>query len=267
MSTEIIPNSEFRIPHSQSSEFRVPNSVFSDDIRYAPVMSAVVSGQNDYFMQSGASVRVRDKKNGYFRFVINSAEDIEKLTEGLDDILHRIIAIDAGYEAVWRELFPEAVYKQFRLTVVTRQKLRPHKGRSLPNDMRIVTMDKSWDEFVIKLCEDEEFTADMLRSQLRNNLSLGLLWRGERAGFISTHLNGELGPLWISPIFRGRGLGTTLMREYLKIYFEKNPIVFGLSAPENRASAKIMKSLGFQELDKNILHITRGGCKKCGESG
>jgi len=170
--------------------------------------------------------------------------------------LNQIIAIDAEYEEIWRELFPQAKYKYFRLNVITRQMLRPYPDRLLPEDAKIVPMDRSWDALVIDLCEDMEFTADMLRRQLRQNLSLGLLWRGERVGFISTHLNGELGPLWISPLCRGRNLGTMLMREYLYEYFEKNPIVFGLSAPENHASARIMENLGFQELGNNVLLIT-----------
>ena len=249
-----MPNSEFRIPNCL---FRIPNSILSDTVRCAPVISAALSGQNDYFLQARESVRVRETKCGYFHFVINRPEDIETLTVDIRSFLRRFIAIDAEYEGAWRELFPEAEYRRFRLHVITRHMLSPRMDRSLPEDMQIVPMDNSWDELVVKLCADEEFTAEHLSEQLRCNLSRGLLWRGERAGFISTHLNGEIGPMWILPECRYRKFGAILLWEYLSEFFKTNKIVFGLSAPENHASAKMMENLGFQVLEKDILHITK----------
>ena len=228
-------------------------NIISDTVRCAPVLSALSCDQYDYFMTAGPSVRVRDKRSGYFRFVIEDAEDIPRLTDGVMPLLSRIVVVDTAHEDIWRDLLPGAEFKRYRLTSVTRDMLRPPPVMDI--DTKIVSMDESWYDLAIKLCEDEEFTAESLKAQFRENLSLGLIWHGERTGFISTHLNGELGPLWIDPKTRGNGLGTVLMGEYLRRYLCENEIVFGLSGLENIASARIMENLGFNTHEKDILHI------------
>jgi GNAT superfamily N-acetyltransferase len=126
----------------------------------------------------------------------------------------------------------------------------------LPEEMQTVHIDESWEPLILELCEDEEFSADNLRCQLRENLSLGLIHRGEMVGFMSTHLNGEAGPLWVAPEYRSENLGTAFLRDYLCEFFKSNTVAFGLSAPENHASARTMEKLGFKVWDKYVLLIT-----------
>ena len=237
----------------------IPNfkHMFTGIVRDAPVIAAIINGKNDYFMISGSSVRVRDLRSGYFRFIINAEEDIERLTKNILPELDRVIAVDEGYEKNWRILFPDANFRHFRLTVLTRDMFNPLPDIKLPEEMQTVHIDESWEPLILELCEDEEFSADDLRCQLRENLSLGLMHRGERIGFMSTHLNGETGPLWIAPEYRSGNLGTAFLRDYFCEYLKSNAVAFALSEPENHATARIMEKLGFRIWDKYVLLITR----------
>lgn len=233
------------------------SEILSDTVRCAPVLAVLQDGQYDSFRIAGKSMRLRDSKSGYFRYVINDEADIAPLTE---DILGRacyIIAVDEQYEDVWRERLPNAKIRHFRLTSITYDMLRRHPEKWLPDDIDIEQIgDGAWGDLIAGMCADDEFDEWSLRQQLDENLSLGLTCKGERIGFLSTHLNGEFGPMWISPEFRGMSLGTSFLREYLAMYLEDKPIGFGLSDPANFASAKMMINSGFQEYDKHVLHIT-----------
>ena len=230
--------------------------ILKETLRCAPILQALADGKYDSLMHVGSSLRVRDKKSGYFRFVINHAEDIRVLTKGISGFLHRLIVVDADYEDSWRTILPDAEYKHYKMSVVTTDTLLSLPQTKWPKDVCIVPMDRSWEELVISLCADDEFTAESLRNQIKENLSLGLVWEGKRAGFYSKHLNGEMGPFWITPGAHRRGFGTILKQEYLREFLKDNAIGFGLIDPDNAAIIKINESMGIQVLDKEILHIT-----------
>jgi len=236
--------------------------VFTDIVRDAPVITAIIDGQNDYLMVSGSSIRVRDVRSGYFHFIIGAGEDIETLTKSVLPELDRVIAVDEGYEKIWRRIFPGAMVRRFRMTVLTRDMLCPLPDIKLPEEIKTVRIDESWEPLILDLCKDEEFTAVALRSQLRENLSLGLMHRGEKIGFMSTHLNSEAGPLWIAPGYRSGNLGTAFLRDYYCEYFKSNAVAFALSEPENHATVRIMEKLGSRIWDKHVLVINRymNGC-------
>ena len=230
--------------------------IFEDKVRCAPILQAIAGGQYDYFLIAGSSARVRDTKTGYFRFVINDDKDIKALTEDIRGLLHRFIVVDSSSEESWRALFPHAEYNYFRMSVVTNDLLPSLPASRWPRDVQIVPMDESWAELVIASCACEEFPADSIRSQIKENLSLGLMWKGKQSGFYSKHLNGEMGPFWVAPELRLRGFGTLLKQEYLRKYLVDNAIGFGLITVENEAIIKTNESLGIRLLEKNILHLT-----------
>jgi len=228
-------------------------NLFADTVRDAAVLYTLYNGEYDSYMQIGSSVRVRDIRSGYFRFVIGDGDDIKKLTE---DVSGYIIAVDARHEDIWRECLPEAVIKRYRLIAATRDMLRRPVDKTLPEKAEFVWMDESWDDFVIEKNTDEEFTADVLRQQIRVHGGVGLLMDGERAGFMMQHLDGEMGPIWVKKEFRNMGFAAWLTWEYLDECLKKNPIIYGLIDPENPAPQKVTRELGFKSLEDDVLHIT-----------
>jgi len=225
-------------------------------VRYAPILKAIADEHYDQLVVWGLSAGVHDTKTGYHRFVINDESDIPILADKITGSVRRFIAVDADYEDCWREIFPDAVYTRYRLAVGYADVLRSFPDTPVPDDIQIVRMDESWDDLVTGLFADDEFPADSLKRQLRENLSLGLMWQGKRAGFHSMHLNGEMGPLWIAPEARGRTYGSLLIREYMRMFLKENSISFALVDKENEPALKIINNLGIRLLDKDVLHVT-----------
>ena len=230
-----------------------------DKLRRAPVLRTLASGEYDSLMSAGRSVRIRETRSGYYFFTVDDAGDIPELTDDIkaDGGVKRFIAVDSECENVWRGIFPDAEYRYFNMTVITPETLRPpYDDIRLPGDVRMTETDDSWDELIIGVCADEEFTPELLKRQFRENLSAGLVSDGKKIGFVSTHLNGELGSQWISPEFRGKGIGQILLYNYLNEYFKSNPIGFALCAPHNAGAKKMVLNLGFSILDRQALLIT-----------
>ena len=230
--------------------------ILSDRMRCAPILQAMTDEQYDHFMVVGESIRMRDRKTECFRFIINDAKDIPELVCDIADLLHRFIVVDSDSEENWRMIFPEAEYKQFKMSVNMRKIPRSVLNKQLPDEIQIVPMDESWDELVIEMSACDEFPAESLKRQLRENLSLGLIWQGKRVGFHSKHLNGEMGPLWVSPEVRGKGFGMLLIQEYQQEHLKESKIAFALMDIDNHVSIKVTENLGIPIYKKNILQVT-----------
>lgn len=231
-------------------------SILSDPVRCGPVLAVRESGAFDNFKIQGSSARIRDLRSGYFFFVINNEADIAPLTNDIVEELRFAIAVNEEFETEWKRLFPKAVCRRMCMAVAKREWLADIEDVPLPEGYTIVRMDETWDELVIDLFSDGEFTPAALSHQLRTNQSLGLLFGEKRVGFISMHLNGEIGPVWISAEHRGGGLGTLFLGKYIRELTSDKETVYALFDPSNMSSSRMGEKAGFKMPDKCVLHIT-----------
>lgn len=94
---------------------------------------------------------------------------------------------------------------------------------------------------------------EYLRRRLEHGAIYGGFADGELCGFAGTHEEGSVGILRVFEKFRRRGFAEVLEGHVVNIVLERGEIPFTQVDPDNEASIRLQKKLGF-EISKEMLY-------------
>lgn len=86
---------------------------------------------------------------------------------------------------------------------------------------------------------------DYLAQRVREGVMLGVYVEHDLAGFIGEHVEGAMGLLHVMPRYRRMGLGFTLEQVAIRHTMQRGFVPFNQVVPDNAASHRLQKRLGF----------------------
>ena len=99
----------------------------------------------------------------------------------------------------------------------------------------------------------DDVNYDYLKRRLCAGAIYGGFLNGELCGFAGTHEEGSIGILKVLENFRRRGFALELESYMMNIFIERGDIPFAQVKPDNEASIRLHKKLGF-ELSEDCLY-------------
>ena len=174
----------------------------------------------------GDSAAVLETNTGYWLFSIADRGDFTKLYSEIGRDIGTFYVNSCAYIQEIKDIFPELTAHEYVQYVLDSADYRPNPAAVNP-EVSVVPLDESWVEF--------------------------MLCGGERVGYVTIHLDGEIGSMVISEKARGKGIGRTLMQYITPKYAEQASIGCGFVLPDNRCSQRMMVNSCFTALNENIF--------------
>ena len=201
------------------------------------------------------SVAIHQKESGFWLFSIEDRGDFAKLYKMINKPLSTFYVNDSAYFTEVLDVIPEAYAHEYVQYVLESDAFVPNPN-SINPEIEVVELDKSWTDFILSLYHSEEFGhKDYIDRCIELNSGFGAIWNGQRVGYVTTHLDGEIGSMVISEYARGRGVGRTLMQYITPQYAQRASIGCGFVLPDNRASKRMMENSCFRLMGNNIMWV------------
>ncbi|MGN0687850.1 MAG: GNAT family N-acetyltransferase [Oscillospiraceae bacterium] len=219
------------------------------------LISTFESIEIDETVTYGSSVAIHQKESGYWLFSIENRGDFSELFKRLEKPLGTFYVNDSTVFNEILELVPEAQAQEYVQYVLESDSFVPDPT-AVNSQIEVVKLDKSWTEFILSLYHSPEFgNKPYIDRCIELNSGYGALWNGQRVGYVTIHLDGEIGSMVISEFARGKGVGRTLMQHITPDYIKRASIGCGFVLPDNRASKRMMENACFSALDRNIIWV------------
>lgn len=204
---------------------------------------------------SGNSIAVKEKNTGYWLFGLDKKGDFADLCRQMNEQPATFYVNDCDFEDEVRSSVSNVHVQKYVQYVLESTDFHASSS-SINEDVTVVPLDKSWVDFILSLYKSEEFgNAKYISDCIENHAGFGALINGEKVGYVTIHMTGEIGSMVISEKARGKGVGRTLMQYITPKYAEEASIGCGFVLPENKCSQKMMINSCFTALDKNIMWV------------
>lgn len=219
------------------------------------LINTLESVEIDEAVTYGGSVALHQKETGFWLFGIDKPEEFGELCERLEKTLGTFYVNDCAIFSEVLKIYPEAQAQEYLQYVLEADGFVPDASSVNP-EIEVVPLDKSWTDFILTLYHNEEFaTKEYIDRCIELNSGFGAIWNGERVGYVTVHLDGEIGSMVISEYARGRGVGRTLMQHITPEYTHRASIGCGFVLPDNNASRRMMENSCFRAMDRNIIWV------------
>lgn len=222
----------------------------------APLLNVVERNCHEDVKIFRDSLRIRDKISGAYLFSAADWGELDILMEDVGEELDTFMINTRIYNKEIHSKYPLAATSEYDLYVMNKRD-NIHCSQSI-GDFEITGLDLNWLDFILDHYEDKEFGhRGYISDRLLNGQGLGLRYKGEKVAFVLQHKNGETGAIVVEKKYRGRGLGSKLLRRFNGVLFERNSTLFALVEKKNIASAKTMVNGGYKKVRNNILWVYR----------
>ena len=219
------------------------------------LINALESVEVDEIVAYGGSVAVHQKETGYWLFGIDKKGDFKELCSRLQKPLDTFYVNDHTVFDEILEVFPQAQAQEYIQYILESDEFVPNEA-AVNHEIEVVPLDSSWTEFILTLYHNPEFaTPEYINRCIELNSGFGALWNGQRVGYVTIHLDGEIGSMVISEYARGKGVGRTLMQHITPEYARRASIGCGFVLPDNMASRRMMENSCFTSLGRNIIWV------------
>lgn len=220
----------------------------------APLLNVVERDCHEDVTMIRDSVRIRDKISKAYLFSAADWGELDTLLEDAGEALDTFMINTGIYNEEVQRKFPLAMISEYDL-YVTNTKENPHCSRPI-EDFEITNLDLDWLDFIMDRYKNKEFGHQCyITDRLLYGRGLGLQYKGEKAAFVLQHKNGETGAFLVEEKFRGRGLGSELLKHFNEVLFEKNSILFSLVERHNIAAARAMVNGGYKKVRNNVIWV------------
>lgn len=203
----------------------------------------------------GDSVAVQERNTGYWLFSLAQQGDFTDLCGALGERLGTFYVNGSEFRDELEKTINNAKlvdYVQFNLE----SNDFSADPRQINSEVSVVPLDSTWVDFILSLYDSSEFgTTEYISSCIENHAGFGALIDGERVGYVTIHMTGEIGSMVISERCRGKGVGRTLMQYITPEYAKEGSIGCGFVRPENVTSQKMMVNSCFTPLSENIMWV------------
>ncbi|MGN0682239.1 MAG: GNAT family N-acetyltransferase [Oscillospiraceae bacterium] len=219
------------------------------------LINTLESVEVDEAVTYGGSAAVHQKETGYWLFGIDAPGEFKKLCKLLKKPLETFYVNDCTLFSEVLDIFPQAKTQAYLQYVLESDGFTPDPS-AVNSEIEVVRLDKSWTEFILTLYHNPEFANKRYIDRcIELNSGFGALWNGRKVGYVTVHLDGEIGSMVISEYARGRGVGRTLMQHITPEYTHRASIGCGFVLPDNTASKRMMENSCFSTLDRNIIWV------------
>lgn len=206
-----------------------------------------------YFYNDSAAVL--EKNTGYWLFSLADRGDFKNLYGQINREIGTFYVNSCAYYNEIQEIIPVLEAQEYVQFVLESSEYHASPVQINP-DVSVVPLDSSWVDFILSLYKSPEFGNERYISAcIEKNPGFGALCGGERVGYVTIHLDGEIGSMVISEKARGKGIGRTLMQYITPKYAEQASIGCGFVLPDNRCSKRMMINSCFTSLNENIIWV------------
>lgn len=227
----------------------------SDRMRNSFLIHTLETTEEPEFLFSGNSAAVREKNTGYWLFSLDKSGDFTELYNIIKGELGTFYVNGSEYFEEVQGSVKNAAAQYYIQYVLESAEYRPDPAAVNP-EVIVVPLDRSWVGFILSLYKSEEFGNEKYISAcIDKHPGFGALVNGERVGYVTIHLDGEIGSMVISEKARGKGVGRTLMQYITPKYAEQASIGCGFVLPENSCSQKMMVNSCFTALKDKIMWV------------
>ena len=240
------------IPQNKKEVLQILNEC---RIRNSFLINSLESLDVDECVLYNNSVALHQAESGFWLFSIEDRGDFRQLFKQLQRPLGTFYVNDCAYFSEILELIPEAQAQEYVQYVLESEKFVPCPS-SVNSEIEVVTLDKSWTDFILTLYHSEEFGhKEYIDRCIELNSGFGAIWNGKKVGYVTIHLDGEIGSMVISEYARGKGVGRTLMQHITPLYAKRASIGCGFVLPDNRTSKRMMENSCFELMGNNIIWV------------
>lgn len=226
-----------------------------DRIGNSFLINSVESVDIDSYAVYNDSIALHQSESGFWLFSIAEKEDIRHIFSRLEKPLNTFYVNDSSFFPAIQEMIPKAQADEYVQFVLESDKFQPRPD-AVNSAIDVVELDKSWTDFILSLYHSEEFGhKEYIDRCIELNSGYGAIWNGERVGYVTVHLDGEIGSMVISEYARGQGVGKTLMQHITPAYAARASIGCGFVLPENVASQRMMVDSCFEALENNVIWV------------
>lgn len=207
------------------------------------------------FYFSGNSAAVLERTTGFWLFSLEHRGDFTELCRQIDRELGTFYVNRSDMFDEIRSNVRGARADEYIQYVLESSQYHSDPAPINP-EVTVVPLDQSWVGFILSLYKSSEFGNERYISAcIEKHPGYGALLNGEKVGYVTIHLDGEIGSMVISEKARGKGIGRTLMQHITPKYAEEASIGCGFVLPENKCSQKMMVNSCFTALDDNIMWV------------
>lgn len=211
------------------------------------------SGAECYF--SGNSAAVLERNTGFWLFSLDKKGDFTELYRQIDRELGTFYVNRSDMLDEISGTLDNVRADEYIQYVLESSEYRADPS-PVNSEVTVVPLDQSWVGFILSLYKSSEFGNERYISEcIARNPGFGALIDGERIGYVTIHLDGEIGSMVISEKARGKGVGRTLMQHITPEYAKQASIGCGFVLPENSCSQRMMINSCFTALDNNIMWV------------
>jgi hypothetical protein len=222
--------------------------------RNAPLINVIERNCQENFITEGNSFCMKDKLSRTHMFSAGEWSEIEVLLKCVENELDTFFVSSTVHSKKLLKRFPGAEISEYDAYVMERMDYIPCTHEI--EGFEIKTLDPSWMDFILKRYHDKEFGKERyILDRILKGPGLGLVKDGEKVAFVLQHKDGESGPLVVDRSYRGRGLGSELLKRFNGMLFKKNSILFGFVKSENKSSAKMMIRSGYKKAKDSIIWV------------
>ncbi|MDQ7096741.1 GNAT family N-acetyltransferase [Desulfosporosinus sp. PR] len=224
--------------------------------QYAPLINVVERECHEEAEVIGDSVCLRDKASGTYMIATEKWDELEALLEKGGEKLDTFMITPNNYKPEILGKFPQAVVSEYELYIMQKENYIPYSWAI--GDFEVVKLDIDWLDFILRNYNDKEFgNARYISDRIVHGPGLGLLHQGEKAAYLMQHKDGEIGPVFVLPKFRGRGLGSELTKRIHAVLWEKSSVLYAFIEKSNRISAQTIVKSGYAKVKQDILWVYR----------
>lgn len=222
----------------------------------APLINVVERECHVDVLKIGNSICIRDKISGTHMISTENWCELKVLLEKIEEKLDTFMITTNSYKNEILHKFPRVMVSEYELYTMQKQNYVSYNWTI--EDFEVVKLDLDWMNYILFHYKDKEFGNEKyISDRILLGCGLGLLYRGEKAAFLLQHKDGEIGPVFVEPKFRGRRLGSELTKRFHELLFEKSSILYAFIEKSNRISARTIIKSGYKKANNDILWVYR----------
>lgn len=106
------------------------------------------------------------------------------------------------------------------------------------------TVNEETAKWILTVYDHPELTVDFILRRAASAPAVAAVYEGKPVGFFITHSDAELGPIYVDPAFRSKGLADALYAEAVGQLPKDKPMPVLFVFPQNHASQKWVRRMG-----------------------
>lgn len=219
-----------------------------------PLLRLAQGGVGECWIRGG-SVCLWDKEHNKYIYAVRSADELRQLHGQVRERKGELVSLLT--DDAWADT-ARALEDGLLVNHCTQLLSVPYEGTppALP-DIRLGEVTKEVAEWILTVYEHPELSVEFILRRAAAAPAVAAFCGDRPVGFFLTHSNAELGPVYVDPAYRSRGLADALYAQMASRLprGDAAPVLFVF--PSNHASQKWLRRLGCVPTPKQVAWFWR----------